>query len=74
MRKDFYLLDAEIRNCKRCGEILAKYPEDPPAVMTIVHPRPVLSEPSCAPIMHLGQMNTELGVRSRAMLAKEFVG
>jgi hypothetical protein len=66
MRKDFCLLDAEIRNCQRCAEILAKSPEDPPATITIVRPHPVLSKPSHAPIMLVGQSSQRCVLRIMA--------
>jgi uracil-DNA glycosylase family 4 len=55
MMKDFDVLDTEIKSCERCTEILAKHPENPPAVITGVLPRPILSDPSYAPIMLVGQ-------------------
>ncbi|MBN8977672.1 MAG: hypothetical protein J0I08_14435 [Rhizobiales bacterium] len=48
-------LDAEIRGCVRCANILAEHPANPPSRPEIVVPRPILSTPFSASIMLIGQ-------------------
>lgn len=49
------ILDREIRNCTKCASVLSAHPEDPPKVMRLVEPRPILSAPMQAPVMLIGQ-------------------
>lgn len=48
-------LDREIRSCIRCEDILVGRPDDPPSSDRALHSRPILSPPSLAPIMLIGQ-------------------
>lgn len=52
---EFFELDRDIRGCIRCAGLLAPHPEDPPAVLTSVTPKPVVSRLMRAPVMLVGQ-------------------
>src|SRR5690348_16043356 len=48
-------LDTVIRNCRLCEPILSIWPDDPPKSHAPVQPRPILSQPSQAAILLVGQ-------------------
>ncbi|RUV45345.1 hypothetical protein EOD29_00335 [Mesorhizobium sp. M1A.T.Ca.IN.004.03.1.1] len=52
---DLIKQDRMIRECRKCELLLSRHPANPPLDQTCVLPRPVLSEPTKAPIMLVGQ-------------------
>src|SRR5262245_24360687 len=48
-------LNEEIQICNKCASILCAHPENPPARMAPVRSRPVLSTPTRAQVLLIGQ-------------------
>jgi uracil-DNA glycosylase len=49
------LLDQQIRSCRRCVDILARSPTNPPSDMSPTEPRPIASAVDHRPVMLIGQ-------------------